>query len=112
MPAPTGGTGGGEGPLQNTVALAGDWTVESQKIVAGQGARLLFHYIAPRIYVVAAPPRRRAGTLGVERRRQDGRRASRVPPTICTSWPICRRPGRTCSTCRPAGTTLYSFTFG
>ena len=41
---------------QNSVQLQGNWRVENQKIVAGPGARLHFRYIAPRIYLVAAPP--------------------------------------------------------
>ncbi len=74
--------GAATGTAANTVALAGRWTVESHQIVAGAGARLLFNYIAPRIYLVAAPPRARAGHARRHGRRQAagaGARARRRP---------------------------------
>ena len=47
----------------NDVELVGNWRVEKQRIVAGRGAHLLFSYVAPRIYVVAAPPARAPGAI-------------------------------------------------
>src|SRR6185437_1652563 len=52
-------------PGPNTVALAGHWDVESHQIVAGAGAKLLFQYHAPRIYLAAAPPASGPAALGV-----------------------------------------------
>ena len=47
----------------NDVQLVGHWRVEKQQIVAGVGAHLLFRYVAPRIYLVAAPPAGAAGAI-------------------------------------------------
>jgi cytochrome c biogenesis protein CcdA/thiol-disulfide isomerase/thioredoxin len=96
----------------NTVALAGSWRVGTHSIVAGPGARLRFTYIAPRIYVVAAPPDGRTVHLSV---RVDGRRLPDVDvpnddlrqvASLGSAGPHRLELGV------PAGTALYSFTFG
>ena len=53
----------------NAVGLSGHWRVGSHQIVAGAGAKLVFEYVAPRIYVVAAPPTGGPVTLRSLRRR-------------------------------------------
>ena len=56
--------------------------VESHQIVAGAGAQLLFDYVAPRIYLVAAPPAPAAGharRLGRRQAARTGARARRRP---------------------------------
>ena len=88
----------------------GRWS--SHQIVAGAGAHLLFRYMAPRIYLVAAPP---AGGARHARRHVDGSRRRRCacPTTTSTSSPTCRRAGpHLLDLAVPPGTTLYSFTFG
>ena len=37
---------------QNDLAYGGRWKVEAERIVAGQGARLRFHYYARKVYIV------------------------------------------------------------
>jgi Thioredoxin like C-terminal domain len=104
--------GAAAGTATNTVALSGHWKVESHQIVAGAGARLLFDYIAPRIYLVAAPPAAGAVTLGVT---VDGRRKAsvRVPADDLYQLAHMPTPGpHLLALSVPAGTTLYSFTFG
>ena len=80
--------------------------------MAGKGAHLLLRYVAPRIYVVAAPPAGAAGSISAS---VDGRVLPRIRfrTTISTSSRTWRSPARTrsISRCRP-GTSLYSFTFG
>jgi cytochrome c biogenesis protein CcdA/thiol-disulfide isomerase/thioredoxin len=96
----------------NTIALAGHWRVESQQIVAGAHARLVFEYVAPRIYVVAAPPGVGPATLGVS---VDGspRASVRVPDDDL--YQLAHMPDggpHQLVLSVPAGTSLYSFTFG
>jgi cytochrome c biogenesis protein CcdA/thiol-disulfide isomerase/thioredoxin len=97
---------------QNTVALVGNWDVESHQIVAGAGAHLLFSYIAPRIYVVAAPPSSGAATIGVS---VDGVQRSPVRVPDDDLYQLAHMPTagpHLLDMTVPAGTTLYSFTFG
>jgi cytochrome c biogenesis protein CcdA/thiol-disulfide isomerase/thioredoxin len=96
----------------NTIALAGHWRVESHQIVAGAHARLVFEYVAPRIYVVAAPPGVGPATLGVS---VDGspRASVRVPDDDL--YQLAHMPDggpHQLVLSVPAGTSLYSFTFG
>jgi len=96
----------------NAVELAGHWRVESHQIVAGAGAKLLFEYVAPRIYVVAAPPRTGPVTLGVS---VDGspNAAVRVPDDDLYQLAHMPTAGpHKLVLSVPAGTSLYSFTFG
>ena len=96
----------------NTVALAGHWDVESHDIVAGAGAHLLFNYTAPRIYVVAAPPGSGPATIGVS---VDGTRRSPVRVPDDDLYLLAHMPTagpHLLDMTVPAGTTLYSFTFG
>ncbi len=62
----------------NQVQLKGTWRLESQKLIAGPGAHLLFQYTAPRIYVVAAPPASGPGPDLGDHRRQGAARAVRA----------------------------------
>jgi cytochrome c biogenesis protein CcdA/thiol-disulfide isomerase/thioredoxin len=96
----------------NTIALAGHWRVESHQIVAGAHARLVFEYVAPRIYVVAGPPGAGPATLGVS---VDGspRASVRVPDDDL--YQLAHMPDagpHQLVLSVPAGTSLYSFTFG
>jgi cytochrome c biogenesis protein CcdA/thiol-disulfide isomerase/thioredoxin len=96
----------------NDVQLVGNWRVEQQKIVAGTGAHLLFRYVAPRIYVVAAPA---AGSAGAISANVDGtrRRLIHVPHDDLYQLAHLANPGPHALdlAVRP-GTSLYSFTFG
>ena len=96
----------------NTIALAGHWRVESHQIVAGAHATLVFEYVAPRIYVVAGPPGAGPATLGVS---VDGspRASVRVPDDDL--YQLAHMPDagpHQLVLSVPAGTSLYSFTFG
>jgi cytochrome c biogenesis protein CcdA/thiol-disulfide isomerase/thioredoxin len=96
----------------NTVALAGHWRVESHRIVAGAGARLVFEYVAPRIYVVAAPPGKGPVTLGVS---VDGSPEAPVRVADDDLYQLAHMPDvgpHQLVLSVPAGTALYSFTFG
>jgi cytochrome c biogenesis protein CcdA/thiol-disulfide isomerase/thioredoxin len=104
--------GGATTTATNTVALAGHWDVESHQIVAGAGARLLFDYIAPRIYLVAAPPASAAVSLGVT---VDGTRLAPVRVAADDLYQLAHMPApgpHLLDLSVPRGTTLYSFTFG
>ncbi len=96
----------------NTVALVGHWNVGQQHIVAGAGAHLEFRYIAPRIYLVAAPPAGAAVTLGVS---VDGRARAPVRVRSDDLYLLAHMPTagpHLLDLSVPAGTSLYSFTFG
>ena len=96
----------------NAVELAGHWRVESHQIVAGAGAKLLFEYVAPRIYLVAAPPKTGPVTLGVS---VDGspNAAVRVPDDDLYQLAHMPTAGpHKLVLSVPTGTSLYSFTFG
>jgi cytochrome c biogenesis protein CcdA/thiol-disulfide isomerase/thioredoxin len=99
-------------PYVNEVQLQGHWRVEAQKIVAGKGAHLLLRYVAPRIYVVAAPPRGGAGSLSAS---VDGKLLPRIPVPHDDLYQLAHlaKPGPHALdlSVRP-GTSLYSFTFG
>jgi len=99
-------------PYVNEVQLQGHWRVEAQKIVAGKGAHLLLRYVAPRIYVVAAPPRGAAGSLSAS---VDGKLLPRIPVPHDDLYQLAHlaKPGPHALdlSVRP-GTSLYSFTFG
>ncbi len=97
---------------QNHVALAGTWTVGSHDIVAGPGAHLLLRYTAPRIYLVAAPPAGGRSTIGV---RVDGRALAPVAVPDDDLYQLAHLPDagpHLLDLAVPAGTVLYSFTFG
>jgi cytochrome c biogenesis protein CcdA/thiol-disulfide isomerase/thioredoxin len=99
-------------PPPNRVALGGRWTVGAHRIVAGAGAHLLFAYAAPRIYVVAAPPASRPVVLGVT---VDGRRLAHVRVRDDDLYELAhvRAAGpHLLDLAVPAGSVLYSFTFG
>jgi cytochrome c biogenesis protein CcdA/thiol-disulfide isomerase/thioredoxin len=97
---------------QNSVQLQGNWRVENQKIVAGPGARLHFRYIAPRIYLVAAPP---AGSPRTLLAMVDGGASRRIHVVDDDLYELAHfaSPGPHLLTLSvPSGTSLYSFTFG
>ena len=97
---------------QNLIALSGNWTVGYQNALAGPGARLRFRYMAPRIYLVAAPPTGRAVTIGVT---VDGRRLAPVRVTHDDLYPLADLPRagpHLLELTAPVGTRLFSFTFG
>jgi cytochrome c biogenesis protein CcdA/thiol-disulfide isomerase/thioredoxin len=99
-------------PPPNGVALAGHWRVGTHAIGAGAGARLLFTFVAPRVYLVAAPPASGAVALGVT---VDGRRRApvRVPDDDLYELAHLSGPGpHLLDLAVPPGATLYSFTFG
>jgi cytochrome c biogenesis protein CcdA/thiol-disulfide isomerase/thioredoxin len=99
-------------PPPNAVALAGHWDVESHQIVAGAGARLLFQYQAPRIYLVAAPPASGPATLGVS---VDGSPKASVRVPDDDLYQLAHMPDagpHQLVLSVPAGMSLYSFTFG
>jgi cytochrome c biogenesis protein CcdA/thiol-disulfide isomerase/thioredoxin len=96
----------------NAVELAGHWRVESHQIVAGAGAKLLFEYVAPRIYVVAAPPKTGPVTLGVS---VDGSPNTPVRVPDDDLYQLAHMPTagpHKLVLSVPAGSSLYSFTFG
>jgi len=96
----------------NAVELAGHWRVESHQIVAGAGAKLLFEYVAPRIYVVAAPPKTGPVTLGVS---VDGSPNAALGVPEDDLYQLAHMPTagpHKLVLSVPAGTSLYSFTFG
>ena len=96
----------------NAVELAGHWRVERHQVVAGAGAKLLFEYVAPRIYVVAAPPKSGPVTLGVS---VDGSPSARVRVPDDDLYQLAHLPTagpHKLVLSVPAGTSLYSFTFG
>ncbi len=96
----------------NAVALAGHWRVESHRIIAGAGAKLMFEYVAPRIYVVAAPPASGPVTLGVS---IDGSPNASVRVPDDDLYQLAHMPTagpHKLVLSVPAGTSLYSFTFG
>jgi thioredoxin family protein len=86
----------------NAVELAGHWRVESHQIVAGAGAKLLFEYVAPRIYVVAAPSVDGSPNTPVRVPDDDLYQLAHMP----TAGP------HKLVLSVPAGSSLYSFTFG
>jgi cytochrome c biogenesis protein CcdA/thiol-disulfide isomerase/thioredoxin len=99
-------------PYINDVQLQGQWRVENQKIVAGTGAHLVLRYVAPRIYVVAAPPAGAAGGLSAS---VDGKALPRVPVPHDDLYQLAHlaQPGpHTLDLAVRPGTSLYSFTFG
>ena len=94
------------------VALTGHWTVTAHEIVAGAGAHLLFRYIAPRIYLVAAPPPSGSATLGVT---VDGHAKAAVKVSSDDLYQLAHMSTagpHLLDLTVPAGTVLYSFTFG
>jgi hypothetical protein len=99
-------------PYVNDVQLQGRWRVGKQKIVAGAGAHLILRYVAPRIYVVAAPPAGGAGALSAK---VDGTALPRIgiPHDDLYQLAHLATPGPHALdlAVRP-GTSLYSFTFG
>ncbi len=96
----------------NAVGLSGHWRVGSHQIVAGAGAKLVFEYVAPRIYVVAAPPTGGPVTLGVS---VDGSPKASVWVSDDDLYQLAHMPTagpHKLVLSVPAGTSLYSFTFG
>ena len=99
-------------PFLNEVELQGTWRVESQRIVSGPGAHLLFRYTAPRIYVVAAPP---AGAQGQISATVDGRSQPRIRVPHDDLYQLIHLPQagpHKLDLAVQKGTSLYSFTFG
>jgi thiol-disulfide isomerase/thioredoxin len=96
----------------NDVQLQGRWRVERQRIVAGRGAHLLFRYVAPRIYVVAAPPAHGRGALSAT---VDGTTLPRIGVSHDDLYQLAHLPRagpHTLDLAVRSGTSLYSFTFG
>ena len=80
--------------------------------LAGPGARLHFRYIAPRIYLVAAPPAGSPRTLSAM---VDGGASRRIHVGHDDLYELAHlaSPGPHLLTLSvPSGTSLYSFTFG
>ena len=76
------------------------------------GAHLLFRYTAPRIYLVAAPPASGPATLGVS---VDGAAQPPVRVSADDLYQLAHMSSagpHLLDLVVPAGTTLYSFTFG
>jgi cytochrome c biogenesis protein CcdA/thiol-disulfide isomerase/thioredoxin len=99
-------------PAVNDVQLQGQWRVERQRIVAGAGAHLVLRYVAPRVYVVAAPA---AGAAGVLSANVDGKALPRirVPHDDLYQLAHLARAGpHLLDLAVGRGTSLYSFTFG
>jgi cytochrome c biogenesis protein CcdA/thiol-disulfide isomerase/thioredoxin len=96
----------------NAVELAGHWTVDSQHAVAGSDARLWLRYTAPRIYLVASPPRGNAVRIGIviDSRRMPGIRIGR--DDLYQLAHLAAAGPHLVELSVPPGTELYSFTFG
>jgi cytochrome c biogenesis protein CcdA/thiol-disulfide isomerase/thioredoxin len=99
-------------PFLNQVELQGAWRIEGQKIIAGQGAHLLFQYTAPRIYIVAAPPAAGPGRM-VATIDDKAQPAIPVPNDDLYQLIHLKSPGpHKLDLAVRSGTSLYSFTFG
>ncbi|MEP6892739.1 MAG: cytochrome c biogenesis protein DipZ [Gaiellaceae bacterium] len=92
----------------NDLAYGGNWTVEPERIVAGEGARLRLQFIARKVYIVLGG----TGTMTVF---VDGRRSSsvRVAGDRLYTAVDGTKPGRHLLELRfSPGVLAYSFTFG
>jgi thiol-disulfide isomerase/thioredoxin len=94
------------------LAYGGRWTVEGERIVAGQGARLKLSFHANEVFLVL-------GTSGGEERvdvRVDGRRVGTVRVTADRLYRLARIPGEKQNHVLDLrfspGTEAYAFTFG
>jgi cytochrome c biogenesis protein CcdA/thiol-disulfide isomerase/thioredoxin len=96
----------------NAVNLVGHWRVENMKIVAGPGAKLRFQYVAPRIYLVAAPPAGASGTLSAKVDSQAPRKIRVTHDDLYQLAHLGTSGPHLLTLSVPKGTTLYSFTFG
>jgi cytochrome c biogenesis protein CcdA/thiol-disulfide isomerase/thioredoxin len=99
-------------PYLNEVELKGTWRLESQKLIAGPGAHLLFQYTAPRIYIVAAPPASGPGRISAT---IDGKAQRAVAVPHDDLYQLIHLPDagpHKLDLAVRSGTSLYSFTFG
>jgi cytochrome c biogenesis protein CcdA/thiol-disulfide isomerase/thioredoxin len=94
------------------VAYGGRWTVEDERIVAGEGARLRLPFHAHDVFLVL-------GTSGGPGRVEisvDGERVGSVPVTVHDLYTLARIPGEkrdhVLDLRFSAGTEAYAFTFG
>jgi Thioredoxin like C-terminal domain len=94
------------------VAYGGRWTVEGERIVAGEDARLRLEFLASDVFLVL-------GTSGKPGRVEvavDGRRLESVRVTGDRLYTIARLPGEklehTLDLGFSPGTQAYAFTFG
>ena len=92
----------------DTFAYAGEWRVESQRILAGRNARLRLHFLAHDVHLVLSG----RGTLGVK---LDGRRLRSVPVTgdrLYTLVALKRPRDALLELSFTPGLSAYAFTFG
>jgi cytochrome c biogenesis protein CcdA/thiol-disulfide isomerase/thioredoxin len=93
---------------QNDLAYAGRWKVEAERIVAGQGARLRFHYHARKVYIVL-------GGKGRVQALVDGKPVTSFPVTSDKLYTVVDKNAIDDATLElrfTPGVEAYSFTFG
>ena len=94
------------------VAYGGRWTVEGERIVAGEGARLRLPFHAHDVFLVLGT----SGRPGSVEVTLDGERVSTVPVTVHDLYTLARIPGEkrdhVLDLRFSPGTEAYAFTFG
>jgi cytochrome c biogenesis protein CcdA/thiol-disulfide isomerase/thioredoxin len=94
------------------VAYGGRWTVEGERIVAGEGARLRLAFHAHDVFLVLGA----SGESGSVEVSVDGERAGTVPITVDDLYTLARIPGEkrdhVLDLRFSPGTEAYAFTFG
>ena len=94
------------------VAYGGRWTVESERIVAGEGARLRLAFHAHDVFLVLGA----SGGSGSVEVSVDGERVGTVPITVDDLYTLARIPGEkrdhVLDLRLSPGTEAYAFTFG
>ena len=94
------------------VAYGGRWTVEGERIVAGEGARLRLPFHAHDVFLVLGT----SGRPGSVEVILDGERVSTVPVTVHDLYTLARIPGEkrdhVLDLRFSPGTEAYAFTFG
>jgi thiol-disulfide isomerase/thioredoxin len=94
------------------VAYGGHWTVESERIVAGEGARLRLAFHAHDVFLVLGA----SGGSGSVEVSVDGERVGTVPITVDDLYTLARIPGEkrdhVLDLRLSPGTEAYAFTFG
>jgi thiol-disulfide isomerase/thioredoxin len=94
------------------VAYGGRWTVEGERIVAGEGARLRLAFHAHDVFLVLGA----SGESGSVEVSVDGERVGTVPVTVDDIYTLARIPGEkrdhVLDLRFSPGTEAYAFTFG
>jgi cytochrome c biogenesis protein CcdA/thiol-disulfide isomerase/thioredoxin len=94
---------------QNSFAYGGRWTVDKERIVAGEGARLRMAFRAQKVFLVLGGRGRVVVTV-------DGRQIKTVPVTEDRLYTLADLPGETgdhtLELSFTPGTEAYAFTFG